>query len=108
MGPEPSPGPLPPCPAVGWENITASDCLSRGPVLFWGLVLNAAVPLTAIIHNGRNAIAPRVCSATTNPGVLVTILILLPKPILLQNGLYLELTAAPDDCLVLFDPLPSS
>jgi hypothetical protein len=108
MGPEPSPGPSLPCPAAGWENITASDCLSRGPVLFRGLVLSDALAIVATVYDGVNANGRRVCSVQTVAAVVQTVPLLLEKPLLLQNGLFVNLSAAPDDCLVLFDPLPSS
>jgi hypothetical protein len=104
--PDPPPGPSPPCPAVGWEHIVASGALSLGPVLFWGIVLSDALAIVATVYDGPNALGRPVCSAQTVAGVIQTVPILLEKPLLLQNGLFVNLSASPDNCLVLFDPLP--
>jgi hypothetical protein len=93
---------------VGWENITDSALLSRGPVLFWGLVLTDVLEIWAVVYDGVNANGRRVCSVKTIVAAVGTAPLLLEKPLLFQNGLYVSLSAAPDDCLVLFDPLPSS
>lgn len=107
MGPGPQPAPSPsPC-YTGWEPILADALLSRGPVLFRGLVLSDALAIVATVYDGINANGRRVCSAQTVAGVTQTVPIHLDPPIRLQNGLFVALSAAPDDCLVLFDPLPN-
>jgi hypothetical protein len=107
-GPESPPVPSPsPC-YTGWEPIYADALLSRGPVLFHGLVLSDAAAIVATVYDGINALGRRVCSVQTDGLVPNTVPMLLNKPILLQSGLFVALSAAPDDCLVLFDPLPNA
>jgi hypothetical protein len=105
-GPSPPAGPSPPCPPVGWERIVASGCLARGPVNFWGIVLSDAAAIVATVYDGLNAAGRPVCSAQTGGLGVPTTTILLVRPLLLQHGLFVNLDAAPDDCLVLFEPLP--
>lgn len=107
-GPEPTPGLSPPCPWSGWERITADALLSRGPVLFRGLVLSDAAAIVATVYDGLNALGRPVCSVQTVAAVTQTVPVLLDPPILLQNGLFVALSAVPDDCLVLFAPLPNA
>ena len=107
-GPDATPAPSPsPC-TTGWERIVASALLSPGPVLFWGIVLSDAASIVATVYDGPNAAGRPVCSAQNLVAVVQTVCIILERPILLQNGLFVNLSAAPDDCLVLFDPLPTS
>jgi hypothetical protein len=106
-GPEPTPAPSPtPC-TTGWERIVATGLVSRGPVLFWGIVLSDAASIVATVYDGINALGRPVCSVQNLVAVVQTVPMLLPRPILLQDGLFVVLSAAPDDCLVLFDPLPN-
>jgi len=106
--PSPPAGSSPPSPAVGWERIALSDCLARGPVLFWGIVLSDALAIVATVYDGVNAAGRQVFSAQTVAGVTQTVPVLLTRPLLLQHGLFVGLSALPDDCLVLFESLPSS
>jgi len=91
---------------VSWELITASALLARGPVRLWGLVLTDAGAPTATVYNGLNTGGRVVMGVRAVGGVQETVSVLLTKPLLFSNGLYVDLSGTVDFCLVLFEPLP--
>jgi len=112
QGPAPSPeGPAHPEPVEGpclpgWQRITEDAVVCRGPALFYGAVLTAAAAVSAVFYDGVNASGRRIIGLETSAAVQVTVPALFPAPILLKDGLYVDVSAAPDDLLVLYSPLP--
>jgi len=107
MGPEPTPGPSALEDHVSWAFIRANTLLATGPVLFWGLVLtDITADNTATVMNGVNAAAPHVVELALEITTQYMVPLFLPKPILLQFGLYITFGSTPLSCLVLFTPLP--
>lgn len=94
----------PPC-LPGWQRIAADALVCRGPVLFYGAILAAAAATTVIFYDGVNAAGRRVCGLETSVGFQVCVPALFPVPIPLEDGLYVDVSAAPDDLLVIYAPL---
>src|SRR3972149_5979467 len=87
-GPAPGPGPPPP-----------RALLARGPVRLWGLVLTDAGAPTATVYNGLNTGGRVVMGVRAVGGVQETVSVLLTKPLLFSNGLYVDLSGTGDFCL---------
>jgi len=102
--PEPAPYP-PPC-LPGWQRIEADALLCRGPVLFYGAILSAAAAVTVTFYDGVNIAGRRLFGLETSAAVQVCVPALFPVPIPLEDGLYVDVSAAPDDLLVIYAPLP--
>jgi hypothetical protein len=91
---------------IAWQRITEDTVLGRGPILFWGAVLSHSANASAIFYDGVNASGRRVFSLRTVTSVVETVSAILSKPLLLEDGLYVDLSAAPEDLLVLYESLP--
>jgi hypothetical protein len=91
---------------IAWQRITEDTVLGRGPILFWGAVLTHSAVATAIIYDGVNAGGRRVMSLHLDGVVSYTLPALLPRPILLPNGLFIDVSTAPDDLIVFYESLP--
>ena len=104
--PSPTPAPYPPPCLPGWQRIAADTLLCRGPLLFYGAILTAAAAVSAVFYDGVNANGRRLFGLETSAAVQVCVPALFPVPIPLKDGLYVDVSAAPDDLLVIYAPLP--
>jgi hypothetical protein len=107
----PSPSPAHPEPVEGpchlpFQRIEADTVISRAPVLFWGAILTSdGVGATeAIFYDGVNANGRRLFRLLAL--ITATLPLILPKPILLEAGLYVDVGSNLGDLFVLYSPLP--
>jgi hypothetical protein len=100
----PAPSPLPCFP--GWQRITADTLLCRGPALLYGAVLTSDGVGTAdvILYDGPNTSGRRLFQllAPTTQSVPV----ILPAPVPLEDGLYIDVGSNVGDLFILYAPLP--
>jgi len=91
---------------IAWQRFDGNDCVSRGPVLFHGFILNpdtlAAAGVT--FYHGVNSSGRPLFRAVTP--ATQSLPVFFPKPLYLEDGLYLGAIANIDNVLVLYEPLP--
>lgn len=91
--------------AAAYVNITESTRIARGPVLFYGIEVNAAISVVATVFDGGSAAGHRVTSVRTIAATVGADRCFLPVPVLLRGGVFVSLDNPPADCVVYFLPV---
>jgi hypothetical protein len=91
---------------IAWQRIAADTFVTRGPILLWGAMLYSSVDCLATLYEGANTSGRRITSLYVDATTHFTDRFLLPKPILLEDGLYVDVSVAPDDLILFYEHVP--
>lgn len=89
---------------MGWQRVTASCKVCRGPVKLSGAVLSHTATANAVLYDGANASGRPVLTLHTHTDVIKTVPVMFPEPITLEDGLYVALSTTVDALLLIYEP----
>jgi hypothetical protein len=104
-GAEAPPPPPPGGPApLGWRRVTADGQIARGPVDLWGFILTGdGVGVADVaLYDGANTSGRAVLDLWAS--TVESKVVLLPRPMPLEDGLYIDVGSNVTSLLVLFEP----
>lgn len=105
-GPTPGAAPppaLPPCRA-GWRYVSADTAVARGPVDYWGAILtgDGGGVADVTLYDGANASGRQVLTLWAS--TVESRIALLPIPITLEDGLFVDVGSNVTGVFVLYVP----
>ena len=94
--------PFPTWGAIASTRVDADTLIARGPVLFWGVILSATAAATALnLRNGQDVLAP--IKWDLEAEATVSTVVLLPRPVLFEFGIFADVDANILSAIVLFE-----
>lgn len=90
---------------MGWQRVDVSCLVSRGPVKLSGAVLSHTATANAVLYDGVNASGRPILTIHVHTDVIKTAPVFFPEPIVLEDGLYVALSATVDSLLLIYEPM---
>jgi len=98
--------------SIAYTRVTVDTFVARGPLLFYGVVITTSGSADAMdLYDGENTSARRVMRVAVSyqdaipVNRVVSLPVMLPEPILLDRGLFVDLEADVNEVTVFYLPV---